>query len=207
MRRIWSQPRETDGSNPFRLRRDGRVHHARASLRFPGRELARPGSRDAADVMNHGTESGDRYSLSDVADIAAAAALAARLAVRFKPGFPGDFQSERDAESLARPSIVAPIGDASLETGDHGLRTRGSGRPTRSAGLGSGSTRTSTADTTLLLMSRNSTGIAAAGKMSREWSGIAYLGLGDRKYVIPHHPIAHDAMMGVTDAAGSDRHR
>ena len=115
---------------------------------------------------------------------------------------PADFQPERDAES-ARALVERrseTVTDADGNLGSPTL-THGSGRPTRSAGLGSGSTRTSTASRPLL-MSRNSAGVAAAGKMSREWMEFAYLGLGNRKYDIPHHPLAHDVMMGVTDAQG-----
>ena len=78
---------------------------------------------------------------------ASAADLAARLAARFKPGFPDDFHPKRDSEPSSR-FADRRSGRATATDGYQGSPTSAhrSGRSTRSAGLGSGSTRTSTAD-------------------------------------------------------------
>jgi hypothetical protein len=90
----------------------------------------------------------------------AALALAARIAVRFKPGLPGDFHPERDAEPLTR---LADPRSRSV-TGTDGNRVsptlaQRSGRSTRFAGLGSGSTRTT-----------------AAGRLGRSFKQLGRLG-------------------------------
>ena len=63
--------------------------------------------------MPRTSESGERNRaigahFPKVADIAAAAGLAARLAVRFKPCIPADFKPGRDLESLA-PVVGFPV--------------------------------------------------------------------------------------------------
>ena len=99
--------------------------------------------------MPRTSESGERNRaigahFPKAADIAAAAGLAARLAVRFKPNIPDDFKPGRDVKSLA-PLVRFPVEGTIVPMLGSRSRTQGSGRPTRSAGLGSGSTQTSTA--------------------------------------------------------------
>ncbi len=79
------------------------------------------------------------------ADIAAAA-LAARRAARFKPGFAGIFRPGRDSKLRSQGRELRS--ETATDTGSlprTPTLTHGSGQPTRLAGLGSGSTRTSSA--------------------------------------------------------------
>jgi hypothetical protein len=79
------------------------------------------------------------------ADIAAAAVVA-RQAARFEPDFTRAFRSDRDSE--LRSHEIELRSETATGTGrDPGTPTltHGSGRPTRSAGLGSGMTRTRSA--------------------------------------------------------------
>ena len=56
------------------------------------------------------------------ADIAAAAGLAARLAVRFKPCMPADFKP--GATGTARALVTFPVREQSFRCWDHGLARR-----------------------------------------------------------------------------------
>jgi hypothetical protein len=80
----------------------------------------------------------------DVADRMAAAGWAVRLAACFKLRVPDDFTPRGDRESVALGVVFlirgTLVGSICSQSGAHG-----SSRPTRSAGLGSESTRTSTA--------------------------------------------------------------
>jgi hypothetical protein len=76
-----------------------------------------------------------------------AADIAACWAARFQPGFPGDFPPRRDSQASGRSGNGRCHGATATE-GNRGspTSTPRSGRSMRSAGLGSGSTRSATAD-------------------------------------------------------------
>jgi hypothetical protein len=89
---------------------------------------------------------GTHFPMLAAAIAVAALAFAARITVRFKPGLPEDFHPERDAEPLTR-FADRRSGVVTTTNGNLGFPTlaHSSGRSTRSAGLGLGSTRTPSA--------------------------------------------------------------
>jgi hypothetical protein len=134
------QPCGTDGANPYLPEPISRVHQG---------DRCGPLMGNPERAMPRTLESGERKRaigahLPNVADIALAAGLAARLAVRFKPTIPADFNPGRDLEPFA-PVVGLPVEGTTVPMLGSRSRTQGSSRPTRSAGLGSVSTQTSTA--------------------------------------------------------------
>ena len=131
--------------------------------------------------MPRTSESGERNRaigahFPKAADIAAAAGLAARHAVRFKPDIPADFEPGRGLEPLA-PLVRFPVEGTIVPMLGSRSSTQGSGRPTRSAGLGSGSTQTVTAT----LPCGNVTQLTKRGRCWKNelgMAGIASFGLG-----------------------------
>ena len=116
---------------------------------WASRKSSRSPGGNPESTMPRTSESGERNRaigahFPKVADIAAAAGLAARLAVRVKPDIPADFKPGRGLEPLA-PLVRFPVEGTIVPMLGSPSSTQGSGRPTRSAGLGSGSTQTSTA--------------------------------------------------------------
>ena len=116
-RTIGSGPavRNRLGESVFVCQRDGRVHHG-ACCGSPAGTLRVDATTSESSERNRAIGA----HFPDVADIAAAAALAARLAVRFKP-LSRRFRLESRLESLA--PVVFPAGN-DRPNWDHGLARR-----------------------------------------------------------------------------------
>ena len=146
------------------------------------------------------TESGDRCSLSKSCGHRGRRRSGGEPRGALRTVYASRLQTRARSRTV-RALVGFPAGGTIVPKLGSRSSTQRSRRPTRSAGLGSALTRTQPRHH-LAVMSRNSSVAVAAGKMSLEWTGIRMHRFRNRRYDIPHHPLAHDVMMGVTDAQG-----